>query len=61
MSKALDDEDMARMHKELGGDTAIQRDYLTESEKELVANIEKSLEEDDDEKEEVDNSKDNLK
>ena len=49
MSKALDDEDMARMHKELGGDTAIQRDYLTESEKELVANIEKSLEEDDDE------------
>ena len=53
MDRALDDEDMARMHKELGGDTAIQRDYLTESEKELVANIEKSLEEDDDEKEEA--------
>lgn len=47
MDKGLDDEEMDRIHKELGGDTATQRDHLTKSEEELLANIDKALDEDD--------------
>lgn len=49
MGKDIDDVEMAKMHSELGGDTAEQRDYLTESEKELLTAIDKAFDEEDNE------------